>query len=177
MHGIVHKTLEQYVIDRSDEETWDRIVERAGVDATLYLPVSYYDDADLEAILETVTDLAVQNRRQIERGFGRRLAPELRSTFAAHVDDDWTLREVLEHLEAVIASVDTASDETTLPDIETRRDEDGVLVSYRSERGYCGLAHGVLEGLVDDYDEQATVSKRTCAEGDDDACTFLVALE
>lgn len=177
MHGIVHKTLEQYVVDRSDEETWDRILERAGVDATLYLPVSYYDDADFEAILETVTDLAVQNRRQIERGFGRRLAPELRSTFGAHVDDDWTLRELLTELETVVASVDAASDETTIPDVTTRRDEDGILVSYRSERGYCGLAHGILEGLVDVYDEQATVSKRTCAEGDDDACTFLVALE
>ncbi|ARS89314.1 heme NO-binding domain-containing protein [Natrarchaeobaculum aegyptiacum] len=179
MHGIVHKTLEAYVVDRTDEETWDQLLERAGVEAALFLPVSYYDDADLEAILEAVTDAAVQDRRQIERGFGRRLAPELLSTFGAHVSDDWDLLALLASLESVAESVDASSTEATLPDVSGRRDGQATVVSYRSRRDtqYCGLAHGILEGLVDAADESATVSKHDCVETGDEACTFRVALE
>ncbi|MCW8173238.1 hypothetical protein D8S78_19885 [Natrialba swarupiae] len=75
MHGIVHKTLKEYVVERTDEASWNAIVERAGLEPSLYLPVSHYDDAEFEAILETLSAVAVQERAQIERSFGRMLAP------------------------------------------------------------------------------------------------------
>lgn len=179
MHGIVHKTLKAYVVDRTDEETWNRLLERADVEAALFLPVSYYDDADLEAILEAVTAAAVQDRRQIERGFGRRLAPELLSTFGAHVRDDWDLLALLASIESVLESVDAASEQSTLPDVSGHRDGQAAVLSYRSrrDRHYCGLAHGILEGLVEEAEETATVSKRECVDEGADACTFRVALE
>ncbi|WP_049928158.1 heme NO-binding domain-containing protein [Halopiger goleimassiliensis] len=175
MHGIVHKTLEEYVVDRSDEDTWEAILEQADVEATLYLPVSFYDDAELEAILASLSEMAVQDRRQIERGFGRRLAPELLSTFGAHVADDWTLLELLAEIDEVVADVDAATAETSLPAVSGHRDGDEVVVTYRSERPYCAIAHGVLLGLTDAADATATVSKLECVDDGADACTFRVS--
>ena len=182
MHGILHKTLEEYIVDRTDEDTWETIIDRADVEPTLYLQVSHYDDRELDAILETVAAMAEQDRRTIERDFGRTLAPELCSTFGAHIRNDWDVRGVLLAIEDVYAEIDDANAETTLPDVAAEPAGDDVVVTYRTPRDnhYCGLAHGVLEGLVAAFDADATVAERTCVRDDgesDGACRFLVAFD
>src|SRR6056297_1580675 len=148
MHGIVHKTLKEYVVDRTDDETWDTIVDRAGLEPTLYLPVSYYDDAEIDAILETLSGMATQDRRAIERDVGRTLAPDLLSTFSAHVSPDWEASDLLAELERVYDDVETATDDVSLPAISSRHEFDHGVVTYETHRDttYCGMAHGVLEG-------------------------------
>ena len=176
MHGIVHKTLKEYVVDRTDEKTWETILDRADLEPSLYLPVSTYDDHEIEAILSTLSSMATQNRRQIERDFGRTLAPELLATFNAHVRDE-ELFVLLERLETIVADVDAATNDTTLPSVSGVRDgDDTVRVTYRTHREptYCGLAHGVLEGITRAFDADATVTERTCVDDGGEACVFLV---
>ncbi|WP_049924426.1 heme NO-binding domain-containing protein [Halopiger djelfimassiliensis] len=197
MHGIVHKTLKEYVVTHTDDDTWDTVVEQARVEPTLYLPVSHYDDTEIDAVLESLAAMATQSRRQIERDFGRTLAPELVSTFSAHVRSDWGLVDLLVRLEEITAAVEEATDETALPNLSCRFDDDAetdvepaevdagecdeLFVTYRSHRDYCGLAHGILEGLVAATDADATVTEDTCVHDDDadadEACTFRIALE
>ncbi|SIS10176.1 heme NO-binding domain-containing protein [Natronorubrum thiooxidans] len=177
MHGIIHKTLEKYVMAKTDEETWASIVDQADIEPTLYLSVSSYDDAEIEAILETLSSLAVQDRRQIERDFGRTLAPELLSTFAAHVRDDGDLFAVLERLESIVESVDTTANATAVPVVSgTRESPDSVRVTYRTHREpcYCGMAQGVLEGMVDAFETDATVTELSCPADGDRTCVFRV---
>ncbi|MFP8951351.1 heme NO-binding domain-containing protein [Natrialbaceae archaeon A-arb3/5] len=177
MHGIVHKTVKEYVVDRSDEDTWETIVERAGLEPSLYLPISHYDDEELDAILETVSEIAVQDRPQIERHFGRRLAPELLSTFNAHISADWDLVDLLEQLERVTTEVDAAATDSTVPDLSHRREGADVFITYRSDRSYCSLAHGILEGLVSEYETDGTVTKVQCSDDGENACQFRLTLE
>ncbi|MEY7850211.1 heme NO-binding domain-containing protein [Natrarchaeobius sp. A-rgal3] len=177
MHGIVHKTLKEYVVERADEASWNAIVDRAGLEPSLYLPVSHYDDEEFEVILETLSAVAVQERPQIERSFGRMLAPAFLSTFNAHVRADWALSDLLESLESITNAVDAAADETSVPDLSTKREGEDVLVTYRSPRWYPDVAHGVLEGVVAEFDTDAAVvvvEDRDDAEG---VCTFRVRLE
>lgn len=177
MHGIIHKTLKEYVVARTDEDTWATIVERADVEPTLYLPVSTYDDDEIDAILETLSSMAVQERRQIERDFGRTLAPELLSTFNAHVRTEWGLFELLERLESIVDDVDTATDGTALPAVAGRRESaERVRVTYRTQREptYCGVAHGILEGVIASFDADATVTERACVRDGEEACVFVV---
>ncbi|SDL04327.1 heme NO-binding domain-containing protein [Natronorubrum texcoconense] len=176
MHGIVHKTLKEYVVDRTDEETWETILGRADLEPALYLPVSTYDDHEIDAILSTLASMATQNRRQIERDFGRTLAPELLSTFNAHVRED-DLFDLLERLETIVNDVDAATDDTALPSVSGTRDGDGsVRVTYRTHREptYCGLAHGILEGITRSFDADATVTEQRCVDDGEGACVFLV---
>lgn len=177
MHGIVHKTLEAYVTDRTDADTWDTVLERAEIEPTLYLPVSTYDDREIDTILETVSGMATQDRPAIERDFGRTLAPELLSTFDAHVRDEWDAFDLLERLESVRDAVDAASDGTELPAVAgTRESPDCVVVTYHTQReqNYCDLAHGLLEGIVDSAAGDATVTKTGCVSDGDEACAFRV---
>ncbi|ELZ19106.1 heme NO-binding domain-containing protein [Natrinema limicola] len=179
MHGLVHKTLKEYVVDRTDDETWDTIVDRAGLEPTLYLPVSYYDDAEIDAILETLSGMATQDRRAIERDVGRTLAPELLSTFSAHVSRDWTATELLAELDDVYSDIETATDDTSLPAISACLESDHGVVTYETHRDttYCGMAHGILEGVVAAFDGDTTVTETACVDYGADACRFRVDLE
>ena len=178
MHGIVHNSLKSYVVEKTDDETWNAIVERAGVEPTLYLPVSHYDDAEIDSILEELASMAVQDRPAIERDFGRTLAPELYSTFDAHLDGEAGLLELLASIEAITANVERTTEETTLPDVICTREHDRtVVVRYDSHRDYCDLAYGVLEGLVAEFDAEATVTERACTRNGADDCAFRVELE
>ncbi|WP_265109354.1 heme NO-binding domain-containing protein [Halosolutus halophilus] len=179
MHGIVHKTLKEYVVARTDDETWATVVDYAGVEQTLYLPVSHYDDDEAEAILATVSEMAVQDRRAIERDFGRMLAPNLLQTFDAHIDTDRGLEGVLTSIETTLDDIETATEEPSLPDVTGRPapEADAVVVTYRTHRNrdYCALAHGILEGIVTAFDADATVTKTACVDDGSEACRFRVA--
>jgi predicted hydrocarbon binding protein len=179
MHGIVHKTLKEYVVARTDDDTWDTIVERSGLEPKLYLPVTHYEDGEIDAVLETLSTMATQDRRAIERDFGRTLAPELLSTFSAHLRRDWELPELLESLETVTDDVEAATEGTVLPALSCHRESDAAVVTYESGRDtrYCGLAHGILEGIVAAFDADATVAETACAGDGADACQFRVDLE
>ncbi|MFA9416103.1 heme NO-binding domain-containing protein [Natrinema sp. HArc-T2] len=179
MHGIVHKTLKEYVVDRTDDETWDTIVDRAGLEPTLYLPVSYYDDAEIDAVLETLSGMATQDRHAIERGVGRTLAPELLSTFSAHVSHNWTVSDLLAELEGVYDDIETATDDASLPAISSRLESDHGVVTYETHRDttYCGMAHGILDGIVAAFDGDATVTETACVHDGADACRFRVDFE
>ena len=179
MHGLVHKTLKEYVVDRTDDDTWDTIVDRADLEPTLYLPVSYYDDAEIDAILETLSGMATQDRRAIERDVGRTLAPDLLSTFSAHVSPDWEASDLLAELERVYDDVETATDDASLPAISSRLESDHGVVTYETHRDttYCGMAHGVLEGVVAAFDGDATVTETACVDDEADKCRFRVDLE
>jgi len=176
MHGIVHKTLKEYVVDQTDDDTWDTIVDRADLEPKLYLPVTRYDDAEIDAILEAVSEMATQDRRAIERDVGRQLAPELLSTFSAHVRRDWAVSEFLASLEPIYENVDAATDDASLPTLTSRLESDHAVVTYETHRDtrYCGMAHGILEGVVAAFDGDATVTETACIDDGSDACQFRV---
>lgn len=179
MHGIVHKTLEQYVVDRADEDAWDRIIDRADVEPTLYLQVSHYDDDEIDAILETLASMAGEDRHAIEQDFGRALAPELLSTFGAHVRNDWGVLELLDEIETLRTAVENASADVELPEVMSRRAGTEVHVTYSTHRDptYCRLAHGILEGLVTAFDEDGTVTEEECVHEGGTTCRFLVTID
>ncbi|WP_254762484.1 heme NO-binding domain-containing protein [Natrinema marinum] len=179
MHGIVHKSLKEYVVERTDDDTWDTIVEQTDLEPKLYLPVTHYDDAEIDTVLERLSSMATQDRDAIERDFGRTLAPELLSTFSAHLRRDWEFAELLASLEDVYDDVDDATKEASLPAISCSRESDGTVVTYDTHRDqqYCGLAHGILEGFAAAYGADATVTETACVDDGADECTFRVDLE
>lgn len=181
MHGIVHRTLKEFVIERAGEDAWETVADRAELEPTLYLPVSRYDDREVDAVLETLSTLAGEDRRRIERGFGRALAPEFLSTFDAYLGNEWGLSELLTNLESLTDELAEGVDDVTIPDVAGQQtDETAITVTYRTPRDqrYCWVAYGVLEGLVDAFDADATVTKTDCGSDDDtEACRFVVELE
>ncbi|WP_135821873.1 heme NO-binding domain-containing protein [Halostella litorea] len=174
MHGIIHKSLKEYVEDRMSDGAWDALLDEAGIEPKLYLPVSHYPDEEVTAIVTTIADNAGRSERAVQRDFGEFLAPELLDTFKAHVKDDWDTLDVLARLEAIYEGIEQSSDDTSPPAVETARDGDTVTVVYRSDRELCAMAEGIVHGVAADRGESVSVDQPVCVHEGDDHCELVV---
>ncbi|GAB3032464.1 heme NO-binding domain-containing protein [Natronobiforma cellulositropha] len=176
MHGLVHRTLKQYISEKAGERSWETVRERAGVDAKLYLPVTHYEDAEFDALVDALASMSGHGRDAIERDVGYFLAEPFVGTFRSYLRTEWEFEDLLESLAEVADALATERGETKPPTLACERLEtDRLQVSYRSDRSYPALAHGLLEGVAAAYDEPVTVT-RISETGDEDA-RFEVRLE
>lgn len=189
MHGVIHRTLKTYVTDRAGEDGWNTVLDRTGIEPTLYLQVSHYPDQEVAAILETVATLSGNEVTAVERDFGRVLATELVGTFRAHLGADPDLFEVLDRLDEIYETLRSNDDEIDPPSIECepieREPSEPELVeaprawtprriTYRSHRDHPGVAYGILEGLVQEFEADATVRPVSSLERGSDTYAFDV---
>ena len=175
MHGIVHQRLKAYVERGAGEDAWETVLDRADVEPTLYLAVSHYPDAEFESLFATLVELTGHDRTTLERDFGHFLAPTLHSTFPGHRPDASSYADLLCELDSLAASF--AGSESDPPTVAGERTDGTITVTYRSERGYCAIAHGVLEGMAEPYDATVGVEEVDCESDGADRCTFRVAVD
>lgn len=180
MHGLFHRSLKRYVVEKTDDAGWETVRDRAGIEPALYLPISYYDDEVFDTILETLSAMTGHPREAIERDFGRMLAQPLLRTFRGYINGEWGLLEVLLSVEDITDELRQEDTETTPPHLTCTQTTGGsgetiVRTTYQSDRDYPALAHGVLEGIVDEYDESAMVRRLDATEKVESV--FLVTFE
>ena len=174
MHGVIHHTLKSYVTERAGDDGWKTVLDRTGIEPKLYLPVSRYPDDEVATVLEAVATMSGNEVTAVERHFGRELATELVGTFRAHLGSDPDLFDVLERLDAIYADLGSKNDELDLPSIECERHGETRRITYRSHRDHPGIAYGILEGLVREFDADATVRPVSALERGSDAYAFDV---
>jgi len=162
MHGIIHRSLKQYVIDRTSEDGWETVTDVADVETRLYLPVSEYPDEEVVRLLATVAELTGHDEEAIQRDFGRYFVPQLLDTFDAHVHRDWDAVDAVEALEAIYPQVVSADGEVDSLQISTRRSNgDTVVVHYRSTRQLCPMLEGIIEGIAGEYGQEVQIRKES----------------
>jgi predicted hydrocarbon binding protein len=177
MHGILHKSLKNYVAENMGDDVWDEVMARADIDPKLYLPVSHYPDRELTDALAVIAEMSGHDEATVERDFGREAAPELLSTFKAHVRDDWTTLDLVENLPHIYDQIEAQNPETSPPDLDiTRVTEDAVAIEYDSDRDLCTLGEGILVGVAAELDDDATVTHDTCQREGESHCEFHVEL-
>jgi len=153
MHGLVHRSLKEYVIERAGREGWEIAADVAGVETRMFLPVTEYPDEQITAILEAVARLAGHSVEPIQRDFGRYFAPELLDTFEAMIPSDLeglAVVEALDRLYPQIVATDGPSDDV---EVETSRpDPDTVVVEYTSDRDLGAMVEGIVRGIAEGRD-------------------------
>lgn len=175
MHGIVHRSLKEYVVENVDGSAWDAVLEESGIEPKLYLPVSHYPDEEVDAVIATIASLTDNDEGAVQRDVGRFLAPELVNTFEAHVRRGWSTLEVLDALPGVLEAIAAQNADTDPPGIESDRiAEDVVMLTYRSERNLCLLGEGLIEGLASHYGEDVDVTQEKCVHEGDASCQFAI---
>jgi len=174
MHGIIHKSLKEYVEARLNDGSWEDLLDEAGIEPKLYLPVSHYPDEEVTGVISVIADNTDRSERAVQRDFGTYLAPKLLDTFKAHVRDEWDTVDVIAHLEEVYEGIEGSDDETTPPEVATSRDGDAVTVVYRSDRELCSMAVGIIHGIAADRDETVDVEQEVCVRHGDGHCELTV---
>lgn len=177
MHGIIHKSLKGYVEAELPDESWDEVMDAAGIEPKLYLPVSHYPDEEVTAIVEALAERTDHTEETLLVDFGEFLVPELLDTFKAHVRDDWATIDLLENLRSIYEDI-ASNDETSPPDVDTERvGDDAVAIVYQSELELCALGKGIVRGIAATYDETATIEEDACQLDGDDRCELTVTVE
>lgn len=173
MKGIILNLLEEVVCAAHGEQVWDQFLSDAGL-AGGYTCMGIYPDEDLHALVTAASlGLAIPSDELVRRlghgaalGFSRRY-PHFFTPHRRSIDFVLTLNDVI-HPEVRKINPDAEPPEFAF----SRVADDELLVEYRSRRGLCALADGMLRGAAVYYRERATVSHEQCTHLRDEVCVM-----
>lgn len=176
MHGVIFLELTRFVDARFGPSAWRGIVREAGLTTTIFLPTQLYPDADLLAIVAAISRKSGKEPGQLLEDFGAFIVPSLATLYAALIEGDWKLLDLLQHTEETIHRVvRIRAPGAAPPRLKcTRLRPDEVEIVYTSERKLCAFAKGIVAGLSKLYEEPATVTESACMLKGAEACRIHV---
>lgn len=175
MKGIVFNVLEAVVTEEFGADTWDSLVESAGVDGS-YTALGNYDDAQLFALVGAACKALNKSPDEIVRWFGRKAMPifyqRYPSLFTQHKA---TLPFLLTLNDVIHPAVRKFYPGADVPDFDfTTISEKEIHIGYKSKRKMCSFAEGLIDGAGDHYKETVTIAQTSCMNRGDDKCLLVV---
>lgn len=174
MKGILFNLVEDVVTEAHGEQVWDQLLTDAGLDG-VYTSMGDYADEELYALVGAASAALALPADEVIRTLGRGAAlglsrqyPQFFTPYRRTVDFVVTLNDVI-HPEVRKIHRDADPPEFVFSDVEA----DGLRVEYRSRRGLCVLADGMLAGAAIYYGEQADVTHEQCTHRGDAVCVML----
>lgn len=177
MKGLVFNILEEAVTTTYGDATWEAVLQRAGSDG-VYASVGSYDDAELFGIVAATADEVGVPMEQVVRWFGKASTAMLfdRYPFDREHTSAVTFFETLDELHQV--EVTKLYPDAVVPRFAYAEDgPDAVTLQYRSPRGLCTYAEGMIEGTAARFGQTVTIEHRDCLHRGDDCCTFVCTFE
>lgn len=175
MKGIVFNLLEQLVTRDYGEDTWDALLESAGVDG-VYTSLGSYEDADLGRLVGAASSALDTPADDIVRWFGFNALPifaeSYPSLFAPHSSARTFVLTLNDIIHPEVRKLYPGAD---VPEFEFESAPGGtLLMGYRSPRRLCSFAEGLLAGTGEHYGEQVTVGQPECMKRGDERCLLQI---
>jgi len=177
MHGIILKTLKDFVVERHDTETWEAVQARAGREGEMYVAVTTYDEEVTVELLEATLEVTGTSMETFMYEWGVWIIEPIIDIYgSAYVEPDWDGLDLLTQIEAIHTQLrQRRMGEMTPPVLRIEQVEDELLkIVYGSQRRWCQWIPGLIEGVGDYYDEEFRYKEHTCMLEGDDRCTFSV---
>lgn len=174
MKGVLFNVVEDVVTEALSADAWDDVVDAAGVSGS-YTSLGTYPDEELVAIVAAVSQTAGLTIDETLRLAGRLGFKHLarRNTQLLAGLDDW--QGVVASLDDIIhPEVRKIYPDADVPGFDATPIDDGYSVTYRSERGLCSLAEGLLLGAAEWFGHTVTVEQVSCRHRGDADCTMTV---
>jgi hypothetical protein len=174
MKGVVFSMVEEVVLERFGFDLWDDVLDRAGAEG-VYTSLASCTDAELVAIVGAIAELTGASVDEVLVLVGRFGFAVLAGHHADLVEpyDDW--RHLVGSLDGIIhPEVRKIYTGATPPAFETSDDGVSTLLEYRSGRGLCRLAEGLVRGAGDWFSTPVDVSHSACVRDGAEACVLEV---
>lgn len=171
---MIHKAARELAVRQFGEAVWDDILSSCEMSTDHFLSGQHYPDDLTNRLIEEIVARSGMSTGELLAAFGRYWIEFVdKSAYASVMDmagDD--LLTFLKNLDRVHSSIKATMPEATVPSFEVvRASPDAIHVVYRSPRkGLEPFVKGLLEGLLDRFSEDGTVS----IESDGDYATFLI---
>ena len=169
MYGMIHQAARAMALEVLGEESWRAIQERCGLDDEYFISGRHYSDEVTLALIGAATEVSGMKLDALLEALGRYwIDYAAKSPYGAMFEMAGdTLDEFLESLDSMHASIKSTMPEASMPTFEVVAVEDSRIdVLYASERtGLSSFVVGLLEGLMDRFDEVGEVTARADANG------------
>lgn len=176
MHGTIFLVTQKFVESNYGNQTWLDLLEQAGCPVTHFSPVQIYPDEYIGAIVGVACKALSVEPAFLLRELGKFAAGELLVFAQNLLHPSWKTFEVIMNVETLIHTTIKHQNSKAQPaNIQSFRvGQNEIEVVYTSRRGLCSLAHGILEGMAEYYDEDISVEQVTCTKKSNAFCTFSV---
>jgi Haem-NO-binding len=171
--GVIFNLAEQVVSDAFGVDTWDEILEDAGVDGA-YTSLGSYPDEDLMAIVAASARRLDVDPMDVVRTIGEGAIPLLVQRYPDFFSPHANTRAFLLTLNDIIhPEVLKLYPGAVVPEFAFEVDGDDVLhIEYRSSRQLCALAEGFITGATRHFGESVVMVQPTCLLRGDDHCVL-----
>lgn len=171
MKGIIFNLLEEVVTRDQGEDAWDALLDSTGMSGA-YTALGSYPDEHIYRLVAAAAEMLGMPPFEVLRWFGREAIPSLASRyltyFSAHVSTRPFILSVNQIIHPEVRMIYPGAD---VPTFGFHDEPDGTLMmSYRSPRRLCALAHGFIEGAALHYRESVGVDHLACMHRGDSEC-------
>ncbi|MFP2912443.1 heme NO-binding domain-containing protein [Pyxidicoccus sp. 3LFB2] len=175
MQGVVFHELRSLAQARLGPQGWESLLDQAGLSRRCYLAFKDYPDTEVVALVDTAARMMGQSRLRVLEELGERLGPSLLRTYGVLVQPNWTVLDMVEHVERIHEQVRRDPRLQQPPGVVCQRvRQDVVKVSYSSPRKLCGLGIGAIRGLARHLGESVVVQERRCMHQGAPTCELEV---
>jgi predicted hydrocarbon binding protein len=174
--GIVYNLLEECVSRDYGADTWDALLDAAGLDG-VYTSLGSYPDQDLFALVAAASDGLGQPADAIVRWFGRNALLLLASQYPHFFEPHSTTRSFVLTINDIIhPEVRKIYPGADVPVFDFDSSSDVLVMSYSSSRKLCAFAEGLLEGAANHYGELIAIAQPQCMLRGDERCVLEISL-
>jgi hypothetical protein len=175
MKGIILNLVEDVVRREHGDTYWDEVVDESGLAAS-YTSLGTYPDHEVETLARVVAEREDASVPDVIRHVGHEGMTILVERYPGFFEPHTGLRSFLLSLNSVVhPEVRRLYPGAVIPEFEHAFPAPGVIeLGYRSARGRCDLAEGLVLGAADHYGERVVVSQPVCVHRGDDSCVIRV---
>ena len=177
MKGIIFNLVEEVVTGSYGADTWDSLLEAAGLDGS-YTSLGSYPDDHLFRLVGAASAVLSVPPDEVVRLIGIEALGLLAARYPAFFEGHTSALSFLLTLNDIIhPEVRKLYPGADVPDFDFEASEDGVLViGYRSKRQLCALAEGFIVGSARHYGERVEITQPSCLKRGDDNCLIRCTL-
>lgn len=175
MKGIVYSVVEEVVTGRFGYDMWDEVLDRSGA-AGVYTSLADYPDAELSAIVWAISQITGASVDEVLVLAGRAGFAVLAAHHADLVQPYASWRDLVDHLDHIIhpevCKIYLGAEPPRFSASGTT--EGPILLEYRSARGLCRLAEGLVRGAGDSFATPVEVVHTACVRDGAEVCVLEV---
>lgn len=171
MKGVIFNLAEQVVTDTYGADTWDQLLDDAGLDG-VFTTLGSYPDAQLTAIVVAAAARLGVKTDAVVRIVGEGAIPLLAVRYPAFFEPHSSTRPFLLTLNDIIhPEVRKLYPGADVPEFGfEEQGEDVLLLEYRSHRQLCALAEGFVAGASSHYGQTVVIEQPRCMHRGDECC-------
>jgi len=175
MKGIVFDLLQTNVVRDHGEETWETLLDAAGLDG-VYTSLGSYPDEDLFRLVGVASAALEIPADEVVRWFGRNAMPLFADRYPELFVQHAQARPFVLTLNDIIhPEVRKLYPGAIVPEFDfDSSDPERLVMDYASPRKLCAFAEGLLHGAGDHFGEAVTIEQPLCMNRGDDHCRLVI---